>query len=82
VAAEGFADELDKGGFGAVGDELDGVDEVLSAAAQLSDALLGREVFEFDVFLGGFAQGFEAIELGLLGLQSTQGYTDCNMLTM
>lgn len=34
-AFEGFAGELDEGGLGAVGDELDGVDEVFSAAAKL-----------------------------------------------
>jgi hypothetical protein len=34
-------EELDQRGFGAVGDELDGVDEVFSAAALMGDALLG-----------------------------------------
>jgi hypothetical protein len=44
-AAHGLARDLHQGGLGAVGDELDGVDEVLPPAAQLRDALLGRQVF-------------------------------------
>ena len=67
VAAEGFAGELHEGGFGAVGDELDGVDEVFSASAQLGDSLLGREVFDLDVFRGGFALDFERFELEFEG---------------
>ena len=72
VAAEGFAGELHEGGFGAVGDELDGVDEVLSASTQLGDLLLGWEVFDLDVFRGGFALGFEGFELGLFGLEGQE----------
>ncbi len=69
VAAEGFAGELHEGGFGAVGYELDGVDEVFSASTQLGDLLLGREVFDLDVFRGGFALGFEGFELRLFDLE-------------
>jgi hypothetical protein len=68
-AAEGFAGKLQEGSFGAVGDELDGVDEVFSASTQLGDLLLGREVFDLDVFRGGFALGFERFELRLFGLE-------------
>ena len=50
-AAEGFAGELHEGCFGAVGDELDSVDEVLSASTQLVDSLLvNSEVLDLDVF--------------------------------
>jgi hypothetical protein len=73
MAPEGFTGKLDEGGLGPVGDELDGVDKVFSAATQLGDALLGWEVFEFDVFGGGFAPGFEVIEPGLPGLQVMEG---------
>jgi hypothetical protein len=73
VAAERFAGELDEGGFGAVGDELDCVDEVFSASAQTSDSLLGREVFDLDVFCGGFAPGFEGFELRLFALEGLEG---------
>jgi hypothetical protein len=42
---------LHEGCFGAVGDELDSVDEVLSASTQLVDSLLvNSEVLDLDVF--------------------------------
>ena len=41
VAAKAFAGELHESGFGAVGNELDGGDEVFSSSAQLGDSLLG-----------------------------------------
>ncbi|MFM8829791.1 MAG: hypothetical protein ACKOHM_02090 [Spartobacteria bacterium] len=47
MAAERFAGELDEGGFGAVGDELDCVDEVFSASAQLGDSLSAEKVMKF-----------------------------------
>ena len=69
----GFAGELHEGGFGALGDELDGVDEVFSASVQLGDSLLGREVFDLDVVRGGLALGFEGFELALSGLEGQKG---------
>ena len=65
VAAKVFGGELHESGFGAVGNELDGVDEVFSSSAQLGESLLGRKVFDLDVFRGGFALSFEGFELGL-----------------
>lgn len=47
AAAQGLASELDNGGFGAVSDEFEGVEEVLSASAGLGDLLVRWEVFEF-----------------------------------
>ena len=44
TAAEGFAGEVDEGGFAAVGDEFDGVDEVFAPGAKLLDALVEREM--------------------------------------
>ena len=73
MTLQGFSGEVNEGGFSAVGDEFDGVDEVFSSAAELSDTLLGGKVFEFDVFGSGFTLGFEFIELGLTGLQNTEG---------
>lgn len=73
VAAERFAGELDEGGFGAVGDELDCVDVVFSASAQTSYSLLGREVFDLDVFCSGFAPGFEGFESRLFALEGLEG---------
>jgi hypothetical protein len=58
-----FDAQFPAGGLGAVGDELDGVDEALSAAAKLLDTLIGREVFELDVFEGAFALHLEGVEL-------------------
>ena len=60
---------MHESGFAAVGDELDGVDEVFAPGSQLLDALVGREVFELDVMGGGFALGFEGVEGGLLLLE-------------
>ena len=73
MTVQRFSGEMDEGGFGAVGDELDGVDEVLSAAAQLCDALFGWEVFDCDVFGVGFELDFEVIELALFGFTGAQG---------
>jgi len=53
MAAQGFPCKLDKSGFGAVGAELDDVDEVFSAGLQLGDTLLGWEVFAGMQFSGG-----------------------------
>ena len=72
-ADEGLVDEVDEGGLGAVGDEFEGVDEVFSAAAKLGDLLLGWEVFELDVFGGGFALVLVGLELGLGGAESGEG---------
>ena len=72
-AGEGFAGQMHHGRLGAVGDELDGVDEVLSAAAQLVDAPLGRKVFELDVFESVFALILEGGQQGLGGLQGDEG---------
>ena len=63
MAFEGFPGNLHEGGFGAVGDEFDGVNEVLSAAGKLGKTLLRRKVFELDVFGVVFAFGFEGVEL-------------------
>jgi len=38
----------------------------------LGDLLLGREVFDLDVFRGGFALGFEGFELRLFGLEGQE----------
>ena len=74
TAAQGFAGEVDEGGFAAVGDEFDGVDEVLAPGAELVDALVGREVFELYVVGGGFALGFEGFEGGLLLMELGEGF--------
>lgn len=73
VSEKGFPDELDQCRFGAVGDEFNGVDKVLSSSAQLSDALFGGQVFEFDMLRGGFASDFEDFEFSLCDLQSGEG---------
>jgi len=52
-------------GFAVVGDGLDGVDEVFASGSQLVVALVGREVFEFNVMGSGCALGFEGVEGGL-----------------
>ena len=66
VTAHGLAHALHQRALGAVGDEFDGVDEEFAPGAQLLYALLGRQVFEFDVlgvrFALGFALGFEGGE--------------------
>ena len=73
-ALQGFAGEVDQRGLAAVGDEFDGVDEVFASAAQLADALFGREVFDLDVMKGGFALGFEVVELGFLLADGGEGF--------
>lgn len=73
TADEGLAHDVDEGGLGAVGEEFDGVDEVLPAAAKLGDALLGREVAELDVSGGGFALVFVGLELALGGGEEGEG---------
>ena len=67
---EFFAEVGDDGGFAAVGDEFDSVDEVFAPGSQLLDALVGWEVFEVDVMGGGFALGFKGVEGSLLLLES------------
>jgi hypothetical protein len=69
ATAQGFAGELDQRGLAAVGNELDGVDEVFASAAQLADLLVGRKIFECDVVGGVFAAEFEFVEVGLLLLK-------------
>lgn len=67
AAGECLARQVDQGGLGAVAAEFDGVDKVFSAATKLRNALLGREVFEFDMLGGGLALVFEGLELVLGG---------------
>ena len=65
VTGEGFAREVDQCGLGAIGDEFDGIDELLAPDSELGDALIFRQGFEFDVLWDGFALGFEFVEVSL-----------------
>ena len=59
LAAQGVADNVRHGGFGAVGNELDRVDEILALHAQHSEPVLRRQVGKVHMPWGCFPAGFE-----------------------
>ena len=56
-----------QGGLGAVRDEFDRVDEVLTLGAQTRELLVGRQVFQGQVPRGAAPLDFEFFEVGLPG---------------
>ena len=61
-AGDSFAGDLSQCAFRAVGDQLDGVDEVLAFDLELAEAVLFGKVFDLEMFGVGFALSFELLE--------------------
>jgi hypothetical protein len=59
VLSQRFADDVGQGGFGAVGDDFEDVDEVFAAVGELLETVFFGEIFDLYVFGGLPTLGFE-----------------------